>query len=135
VESAEPLPESWSTCKTYLRGVDLFNHGYFWEAHETWESLWRVAKPRGTVSRFLKGLIKLAAACVKVREGVPAGVESHARRAGELFESVIVDLSNRDAVYMGIRLEEIIAAVRALSAHAPTNDSLSVFIRIQTPLN
>ncbi|WP_342633889.1 DUF309 domain-containing protein [Mesorhizobium kowhaii] len=25
-------------------GIDLFNHGYYWEAHEAWEPLWHAAK-------------------------------------------------------------------------------------------
>ncbi|MER9007639.1 DUF309 domain-containing protein [Mesorhizobium sp. M0862] len=24
-------------------GIDLFNHGYYWEAHEAWEPLWQTA--------------------------------------------------------------------------------------------
>ncbi|TGQ49534.1 DUF309 domain-containing protein, partial [Mesorhizobium sp. M1C.F.Ca.ET.210.01.1.1] len=24
-------------------GIDLFNHGYYWEAHEAWEPLWHAA--------------------------------------------------------------------------------------------
>jgi hypothetical protein len=27
----------------FLWGLDLFNHGYCWEAHEAWEGLWQVA--------------------------------------------------------------------------------------------
>ncbi|HMC90499.1 MAG TPA: DUF309 domain-containing protein, partial [Gemmataceae bacterium] len=30
----------WQTARAYLRGVDLFNHGFYWEAHEAWEELW-----------------------------------------------------------------------------------------------
>ncbi len=31
-------------------GVDLFNHGYYWESHEEWESLWHAAGRRGVVA-------------------------------------------------------------------------------------
>ena len=34
-----PNPEDWRACGDYLYGVDLFNHGYYWEAHEAWEGL------------------------------------------------------------------------------------------------
>ncbi len=78
-------PEGWRGHQTYLRGFDLFNHLFFWEAHESWESLWHVHGRRGEVADFLKGLIKLAAAGVKQREGVPAGVRTHASRAAELW--------------------------------------------------
>src|SRR5262245_31357021 len=71
----------WDQSATYLHAIDLFNHGYYWEAHEAWESLWHACGRGGPVADLLKGLIKLAAAGVKVREGRPAGVASHARRA------------------------------------------------------
>jgi predicted metal-dependent hydrolase len=69
----------------FLRGADLFNAGYYWEAHEVWEELWHIEGRRGPTADVLKGLIKLAAAGVKVREGRENGVRSHCRRAAELF--------------------------------------------------
>ncbi len=84
-------PANWRASDTYLYGIDLFNHGYYWEAHETWESLWHAAGRKGEVADFLKGLIKLAAAGVKVREENAAGIERHARRARELLGSVRSD--------------------------------------------
>lgn len=81
-------PENWRASETYLYGIDLFNHGYFWEAHETWESLWHAAGRKGQVADFLKGLIKLAAAGVKMREGNVDGVGRHMNRTSELLGSV-----------------------------------------------
>lgn len=46
----------------YLRGIDLFNHGFYWESHEAWEAVWISAGRRGSVADFLKALIKVAAA-------------------------------------------------------------------------
>ena len=80
--------DGWSSSPTYLRGVLLFNAGYYWEAHEAWEALWHAHDRAGPTADVLKGLIKLAAAGVKVRQGQPRGVSTHARRAAELFESV-----------------------------------------------
>lgn len=68
--------------------VKLFNAGYYWEAHEAWESLWHRAGRSGLTADYLKGLIKLAAAGVKLREHNAAGVERHAQRACELFRAV-----------------------------------------------
>lgn len=79
-------PARWHECPAYLYGLDLFNHGYYWEAHEVWEGLWRQAD--GPAADFLKALIKLAAAGVKAREGRPPGVVTHARRAAELLRRV-----------------------------------------------
>jgi hypothetical protein len=82
-------PTNWRASETYLYGIDLFNHGFYWEAHETWESLWHAAGRRGVIADFLKGLIKLAAAGVKQSEGNAAGVDRHLKRAVELFAGVL----------------------------------------------
>lgn len=85
-ELPKPLDTNhWATNETYLYAVDLFNHGYYWEAHEAWESLWHAAGHKGVMADFLKGLIKLAAAGVKHSEGNAAGVERHLKRACELL--------------------------------------------------
>ncbi|HXK92904.1 MAG TPA: DUF309 domain-containing protein, partial [bacterium] len=88
-EIEPPDPQVWARCEIYLHGVDLFNHGYYWEAHEAWEELWQADGRIGPVSDFLKGLIKLAAAGVKIREGIPHGARSHALNAIPLFEKGI----------------------------------------------
>src|SRR5262245_1128950 len=38
-------PENWSKHAAYLRGIDLYHQGYFWEAHEAWEGPWKEADP------------------------------------------------------------------------------------------
>jgi hypothetical protein len=43
----------------FLWGLDLFNHGYYWEAHEAWEGLWQVADRDGPLRMLFKGLILL----------------------------------------------------------------------------
>src|SRR5262245_11398070 len=78
-------PARWRDSPAYLYGFDLFNHGYYWEAHEAWESLWHAAGRRGPTATLLKGLIKLAAAGVKTRQGRPDGAHTHASRAQQLF--------------------------------------------------
>jgi hypothetical protein len=100
---AAPDPARWRECRAYLRGLDLFNHGYYWEAHEVWEGLWHACGRRGPTADFLKGLIKLAAAGVKMREGVPAGVADHAGRAAELFRAA------GDARILGLRPADLVA--------------------------
>lgn len=77
-------PDRWQGCREYLYGVDLFNHGYYWEAHEAWEALWNAAGRSGPTADLLKALIKLAAAGVKTRAASSAGRRRHCRRAAEL---------------------------------------------------
>jgi uncharacterized protein len=91
--SATPLvPENWADNRTYLLALDYFNAGFYWEAHEEWERLWRLAGPDTAVGRFLRGLIKLAAAGVKVREYSIHGVRRHAASAGEVFADVAAEI-------------------------------------------
>jgi predicted metal-dependent hydrolase len=83
--------DRWADSAAYCYAIDLFNHGFYWEAHEVWEGLWRDLGRVGLGADFLKGLIKLAAALVKAREGRREGVRRHARRAGQLFAAVRAD--------------------------------------------
>lgn len=99
---------------TLVEGALLFNSGYYWEAHEVWEGLWHAQRRVGASADLLKALIKLAAAGVKVREGQPHGIETHARRAQLLIQSL------RDAVgpiWLGIELEPLEAFARSVADH------------------
>ncbi len=113
------VPERWIESDAYLWGCDLFNHGYYWEAHEEWEGAWQACGRKGTTADFLKGLIKLAAAGVKVREGRPSGVERHAARAVELFQGVRSIVGNR---YLGLDVDGLIDVARQLPAHVQLPD-------------
>ncbi len=85
---ARPNESQGPSSPQFLRGVTLFNAGYYWEAHEVWEGLWHAYGRRGVEADVIKALIKLAAAGVKVREGQAHGVRVHAARAAALFASV-----------------------------------------------
>jgi len=101
-------PAHWRESKPYLRGIDLFNAQFYWEAHEEWESLWHACERRGPVADFLKALIKLAAAGVKHREGMPRGTKTHAGRAENLFKSLAQTLSEDQGLFLGLRLAALI---------------------------
>ena len=107
-------PAAWRECDDYLYGIDLFNHGFYWEAHEAWESLWHAAGREGVVAGFLKGLIKLAAAGVKAREGNPRGVKRHVQRMVELLEDVETSESSSNA-YCGLDIDEVVQAASRMA--------------------
>lgn len=114
-------PNLWHSSETYLYAVDLFNHGYYWEAHESWEALWHAAGRTGPAAAFLKGLIKLAAAGVKSREGNPRGVARHAGRAAELLGSVLLGSGDHQdqaplGTYGGVDLQRMRQACEQLAA-------------------
>ena len=59
----------WSTDPTAMFAADLFDHRYFWEAHEAWEAMWHGC-PRPSVDRdVLQSLIQTAAALLQTHIG------------------------------------------------------------------
>jgi hypothetical protein len=96
--------DQWRACGAYLYGVDLFNHGYWWEAHEAWEALWLAAGQETPTGRFLQGLIQIAAAQLKRFTG-------EARGARLLTGSGVAKLAVAEPVFLGIEVAPFSAAV------------------------
>ncbi|HET8759902.1 MAG TPA: DUF309 domain-containing protein, partial [Nitrospiria bacterium] len=88
----------WRTLQTYLRGVDLFNRWYFWEAHEAWEPLWRTHPPQSDPARFIQGLIGATAALLKHRMG-------NERSAQTLSTAACERLSSFRGIWMGLAVD------------------------------
>lgn len=87
-----------------LEGVQQYNEGYFFEAHEIWEGLW-MQSPWPT-RRFLQGLIQVAAAFVHfVRHEYPGTV----RLLGHAHEK-LADFAPR---YMGVDVDRLLSDVAA----------------------
>jgi hypothetical protein len=117
--SPAPLAEgTYRENEVYAYALDLFNHGFYWEAHEAWESLWHAAGRRGRTADFLKGLIKLAAGGVKAREGRSAGVKQHGERAVELFSGVRAAAGEQADFFLGLELASLIRAARSIAENA-----------------
>jgi hypothetical protein len=125
--------DNWRESRAYLAGCDLFNHGYYWEAHEMWEGLWHACGRRGAAADFIKALIKLAAAGVKAREGRPAGVARHAARAAALFTNVRE--KEVPATYLGLDVDRLIAVAKSLArepiASEPTDAPVQIVFDFQ----
>lgn len=85
LDAGFPGTANWRDWTPYLRGVDLFNHGYYWEAHEAWETAWHACGRRGPAAELLRGLIHLAGAGFATRRGKPAGRARHAALARVRF--------------------------------------------------
>ena len=113
---AEPLDvERWFASDEYLYGMDLFNHGYYWEAHEAWESLWIAAGRRGPTATWLKVLIKLAAAVVKLREGSAMGALRHAMRVQQLLAELQASEPKAAELYCGAEIAVVAELARQVS--------------------
>lgn len=106
----------------HRHAIDLFNHGYYWEAHEAWEAMWVAVGRTGPVADLLKGLIKLAAAGVKLRAGQATGTVRHAQRARELFE-----LTNHSHQHefqrLGLTYSELLDIAEELSESMPHTEA------------
>jgi hypothetical protein len=109
VECPARLDADWASTPAFLRGIELFDRGYCWEAHEAWEGLWHAAGRRGPIADFLKALIQFAVVGVKVREGRLDGAKAHALRAAELLRPLDPSLFPLDIAALVRRAEEIAA--------------------------
>ena len=111
----ENVPErltvnNWFYHEIYLCGVDLYNHAYWWESHESWESLWKKEEKGRLTSEFLQGLIKISAALIKWNLKSKRGLTI-------LYNSAIQHLqkvSSEHKTYMGIFLPR---HIRKLEKH------------------
>lgn len=107
-------PEDWRNDLRYLHGIDLYNHGFAWEAHESFEHVWRAtADPRH--KQFLKALIQACAAALKRELGNRAGSTRLAERAAQMLDALAPELTPR---YMGLDHRAFSAGLRAFGASA-----------------
>ena len=86
-----------------LRGIEQYNQGYFFEAHETWEELW-LQCPLPT-RNFLQGIIQLAAAFVHLmRREYPGTIR--------LLDQALEKLEGFPAEFMGIDAARLVSEAR-----------------------
>lgn len=97
---------TYKNSNDYLFGIDLFNHGYYWEAHEVWEGLWKAHGKEGTTADFIKALIRLSASGVKVRQGQINGIKDHSKFSGDMFIKIKDKTSKNN--YLGLSLNSLI---------------------------
>ena len=142
LETGKPSPPFNSELDELGWGIDPFNHGYYWEAHEAWEGLWQSAKATPQLRLIYKGLILLAAAGVKVREGKLHPARRHAARAAVALRiaastPVCTPLSSVLGTEMS-KLADYAAAVSRLDGDhvvAKLDGSMAVFARLPGPFN
>ena len=84
-------------------GVDLFNRGLYWEAHEAWEHEW-VPDRRGPDSGFYKGLIQVAAGCLHYQRRNRRGAVNKWRSGAGYLRPYM-------PVHRGVKLAPLVRAV------------------------
>jgi len=119
-------PERWSSCEPYLHAIDLFNHGYFWEAHEALEGLWRRAGRASAMGIFLQALILVSAALLKHSMGEISGARRLASRG-------CATLRATPGVRLGIEVsrlaEQVAATIDGRTPCAPAIELVGVELR------
>jgi uncharacterized protein len=86
-----------------LRGIELFNSGLYWEAHEVWEEDWMPDR-KGPDSAFYKGLIQVAAGCLHYTRRNRRGAVNKWSSGAEYLRPYL-------PAHNGVRLAPLVAAV------------------------
>jgi predicted metal-dependent hydrolase len=87
----------------FLKGIEEFNQGLFFECHETLEEIW--LEEHGEERSFYQGIIQIAAGYFKWQQGVPAG-------AIKLWHSGLEKIEPYGPVYLGVNVEAFAQAVK-----------------------
>jgi predicted metal-dependent hydrolase len=85
------------------RGIDLFNAGEYWEAHEAWEGDWMPDR-KGPDSGFYKGLIQVAAGCLHYKRRNRRGAVNKWTSGADYLRPYL-------PAHRGVRLAPLVEAV------------------------
>lgn len=104
--------ERWCENSDYLFGVDLYNHGYLWEAHEAWEGIWHSARADELQAGFLQGLIQCTAAALKLTMEQHRGLQRLSAMGVEKLD-LVARLAGPH--FMGLAVDEFATAFRSFA--------------------
>ena len=114
-------PQDWAKSTDYLYGCDLYNHAYWWEAHEAWEGLWQLTEKEGIQGRFLKGLIQMSACHLKRFLGHSGGVERLSQGSVGYLRQVLERMQGES--YMGTDLGALVTHFEKYYEAYPAQES------------
>ena len=84
-------------------GIELFNTGRYWEAHEAWEGDWMPDR-KGPDSGFYKGLIQVAAGCLHYTRRNRRGAVNKWQSGADYLRPYL-------PAHRGVRLAPLVGAV------------------------
>jgi len=90
------------------QGIDLFESGAYFRAHEEFEALWLASQ--GPARRLYQGLVQAAAGLLKSERGEPVGAGRLLRRALANIEQAVAEGARSPA---GIDLPRFIIGLRS----------------------
>src|SRR4029077_2374240 len=85
------------------RGVELFNSGRYWDAHEVWEHEWMPDR-KGPEAGFYKGLIQVAAGCLHYMRRNRRGAVNKWRSGADYLRPYLPE-------HCGVRLAPLVSSV------------------------
>jgi|SRR5580698_4368128 predicted metal-dependent hydrolase len=86
--------------RSFDRGIDLFNNGQFFAAHEVLEDLWRGVSAGQPLRLQMQGMVQLAVAFHHVSTGNMVGARSVLERAAR-------NLDGADASFPGLDIDRL----------------------------
>jgi predicted metal-dependent hydrolase len=95
--------ERVSSTPRLLRGVELFNRGEYWHAHEVWEEEWTPDR-KGPDAGFYKGLIQVAAGCLHYTRHNRRGAVNKWRSGADYLRPFL-------PAHRGVRLAPLVSTV------------------------
>ncbi len=102
--------------RVWLFGLELFNHGYYWECHEVLEAVWLNSPPNSRERFLLQGVIHLTNAALKSNMQRDSAVKRLLLLASECFDRAFPEA---DGVLMGLQFDEL----KLLASRSPTPDA------------
>jgi len=101
--------------RLYLKGLEAFNTGHFYEAHELWEEVW--LETPNPDKKFLQGLIQVAAAFHHFSR-------ANLRGTRNLLRAGLLKLECFPEVHGGLEIAALREAVRGWLAGLAAEESL-----------
>lgn len=92
------------TSQQFLEGVRLFNTGYYWEAHESWEDVWR--EQNGDAKTFVQAFVQAAAAYSFIKLGKFSSVSY-------LFDKAVEKFCQFEHIDSGLQLKPLIEHIQS----------------------
>ena len=107
--------DSMERDRLYLKGLEAFNAGRFYEAHELWEEVW--LETPNPDKKFLQGLIQVAAAFHHFSR-------ANLRGTRNLLRAGLLKLDCFPEVHGGLEIASLCEAVRGWLAGLAAEESL-----------
>ena len=93
-------------------GLELFNAGRYWDAHEAWEEAWMPDR-RGPDGGFYKGLIQVAAGCLHYGRRNRRGTVNKWRSGADYLRPYLPSHHGLDVAALVAATDANLAAVEA----------------------